>query len=141
MISFLRHILLLLLLTGAAVLCAQSVAKEQGAESAQRQGKESVETQEEQSTEEKRWERYGEEYIHQSDASSRLQLANEFFDFLLQTEYIDEPVVFPADAHITTSRSGTIRMAIMRRQRNGVRARRVAWARWMMYQRAMCTVC
>ncbi len=100
MISFLRHILLLLLLTGAAVLCAQSVVKEQGAESAQRQGKESVETQEEQSTEEKRWERYGEEYIHQSDASSRLQLANEFFDFLLQTEYIDEPVVFPADAHM-----------------------------------------
>ena len=43
---------------------------------------------------------YAEQYVGCENASRRLQLANEFFAFLQKIEYIDEPIVFPADSHI-----------------------------------------
>lgn len=44
--------------------------------------------------------RYAEEYVQCEDAQSRLQLANRFFAFLRQIDYIDEPIAFPAGSHI-----------------------------------------
>lgn len=44
--------------------------------------------------------RYADKYAADKDAHSRLRLANEFFDYLSRTNYIDEPVSFPANSHI-----------------------------------------
>ena len=41
-----------------------------------------------------------EQYTNHKSPQSRLRLANEFFAYLLQADYIDEPIVFPADSHI-----------------------------------------
>ena len=43
---------------------------------------------------------YAEQYAKCENAPRRLQLANDFFAYLLQTDYIDEPIAFPADSHI-----------------------------------------
>ncbi|MCR4665346.1 MAG: tetratricopeptide repeat protein [Paludibacteraceae bacterium] len=43
---------------------------------------------------------YAEKYSGTKDADKRIRLANEFFAFLQQTDYLEELVVFPADAHI-----------------------------------------
>ena len=45
-------------------------------------------------------EQYAERYAKCENAQSRLRLANDFFAHLLRTEYIDEPIAFPADSHI-----------------------------------------
>ncbi|MBQ7462467.1 MAG: hypothetical protein IJS63_09495, partial [Bacteroidaceae bacterium] len=44
--------------------------------------------------------RYAEQYAQCGNAQSRIRLANDFFAYLLKTEYIDEPIAFPADSHI-----------------------------------------
>lgn len=44
--------------------------------------------------------RYADKYAIAKDAHSRLRLANEFFAYLYRTDYIDEPVSFPASSHI-----------------------------------------
>ncbi|MBQ9297100.1 MAG: helix-turn-helix domain-containing protein [Paludibacteraceae bacterium] len=44
--------------------------------------------------------RYADEYVRTPDARNRLNQANRFFDFLYDARYIDEPIVFPKDAHI-----------------------------------------
>ena len=44
--------------------------------------------------------RYAEEYAKCENTHSRLQLANDFFAYLLEIDYIDEPIAFPADSHI-----------------------------------------
>ena len=44
--------------------------------------------------------RYADEYAKCENPGSRLRLANDFFAYLLKTDYIDEPIVFPADSHI-----------------------------------------
>ena len=44
--------------------------------------------------------RYADEYAKCENAQKRLKLANEFFAFLLQEDYIDEPIAFPAGSHI-----------------------------------------
>ena len=43
---------------------------------------------------------YAGRYAAAADPAERLPLANEFFAYLYQTEYIDEPIVFPAGSHI-----------------------------------------
>lgn len=43
---------------------------------------------------------YAEEYIQCKEAGKRLQLANKFFSYLLEADYIDEPIRFPAGSHI-----------------------------------------
>lgn len=45
-------------------------------------------------------EQYASQYPQTDDTQQRLQLANDFFAFLLSEEYIDEAIVFPPDAHI-----------------------------------------
>ena len=45
-------------------------------------------------------ERYAEQYAKCESAGKRLQLANDFFAFLQEIEYTDEPISFPADSHI-----------------------------------------
>ena len=45
-------------------------------------------------------ERYARRYAQAAKASDRIPLANDFFAYLLQIDYIDEPVAFPASAHI-----------------------------------------
>ena len=47
-----------------------------------------------------RLERYAGRYANTAKASDRIPLANDFFGYLLQIDYIDEPVAFPASAHI-----------------------------------------
>lgn len=47
-----------------------------------------------------RMERYAGRYAQAAKASDRIPLANDFFAYLLQIDYIDEPVAFPASAHI-----------------------------------------
>ena len=44
--------------------------------------------------------RYADEYVKCASADSRLKLANDFFAYLLKTDYIDEPIRFPAGSHI-----------------------------------------
>ena len=44
--------------------------------------------------------RYAEKYAATQDVESRLRLANDFFDYLHRSDYIDEPVSFPAGSHI-----------------------------------------
>ena len=44
--------------------------------------------------------RYETAYPAAANPANRLRLANDFFAFLHQIEYIDEPVVFPKDAHL-----------------------------------------
>ena len=44
--------------------------------------------------------RYETAYPAAANPANRLRLANEFFAFLHQIAYIDEPVVFPKDAHM-----------------------------------------
>lgn len=44
--------------------------------------------------------RYAEQYAKCEKAPQRLQLANDFFAYLLKTEYLDEPIAFAADSHI-----------------------------------------
>lgn len=44
--------------------------------------------------------RYADEYSKCRDVQKRLKLANDFFDFLHQIDYIDEPIVFPDGSHI-----------------------------------------
>lgn len=39
-------------------------------------------------------------YPAATNATNRLRLANDFFVYLHQTDYIDEPIVFPAGAHM-----------------------------------------
>lgn len=46
-----------------------------------------------------RLERYAGRYAETAKASDRIPLANDFYAYLLQIGYIDEPVVFPASAH------------------------------------------
>ncbi|MBR6141713.1 MAG: hypothetical protein IKQ37_08135 [Bacteroidaceae bacterium] len=41
--------------------------------------------------------RYAEQYAKCEKAPQRLQLANDFFAYLLKTEYLDEPIAFAAD--------------------------------------------
>lgn len=43
---------------------------------------------------------YAARYVRTTDAKARLETANEFFAFLHSVGYIDEPVVFPASAHM-----------------------------------------
>ena len=43
---------------------------------------------------------YADEYAKCKNAQSRLKLANDFFAFLRQIDYIDEPIAFPATSHI-----------------------------------------
>ena len=43
---------------------------------------------------------YAEQYAKCDNAGRRLHLANDFFAYLLQIDYIDEPIAFPADSHI-----------------------------------------
>ena len=45
-------------------------------------------------------EQYAAEYAKCESVSNRLQLANKFFAYLRDIEYIDEPIVFPAGSHI-----------------------------------------
>ena len=45
-------------------------------------------------------ERLAAEYAECTGAEDRLQLANKFFAYLQEIEYIDEPIAFPADSHI-----------------------------------------
>ncbi|MBQ9294173.1 MAG: hypothetical protein IJ219_04510, partial [Bacteroidaceae bacterium] len=45
-------------------------------------------------------ERYAQKYLKQSDAVSRLRLANDFFAYLRKIDYIDEPIRFPDGSHI-----------------------------------------
>lgn len=47
-----------------------------------------------------RLERYAGRYAQTASAPDRIPLANDFFGYLLQIDYIDEPVAFPASAHI-----------------------------------------
>lgn len=42
--------------------------------------------------------RRAEQYAAQEDAAGRIRLANDFFSFLLEADYIDEPISFPAGA-------------------------------------------
>ena len=42
--------------------------------------------------------RRAEQYTAQEDAARRIRLANDFFAFLLEADYIDEPISFPAGA-------------------------------------------
>ncbi len=44
--------------------------------------------------------RYADEYVKCASADSRLKLANDFFAYLLKTDYIDEPIRFPDGSHI-----------------------------------------
>ena len=44
--------------------------------------------------------RYETAYPAATTSVNRLRLANDFFAFLHQIAYIDEPVVFPVDAHM-----------------------------------------
>ena len=53
-----------------------------------------------QADETKQVERLAAEYIECEGVHDRLRLANKFFTYLLEIEYIDEPIVFPADSHI-----------------------------------------
>ena len=43
---------------------------------------------------------YADEYAKCKNAQSRLKLANDFFAFLRQIDYIDESIAFPAASHI-----------------------------------------
>ena len=43
---------------------------------------------------------YAEEYAKCENVQTRLRLANDFFAYLHQTDYIDESIVFPAASHI-----------------------------------------
>ena len=43
---------------------------------------------------------YAEEYSQCKESGKRLQLANKFFSYLLEADYIDEPIQFPAGSHI-----------------------------------------
>lgn len=43
---------------------------------------------------------YADEYAKCENTQKRLQLANKFFVYLRQIDYIDEPIAFPADSHI-----------------------------------------
>lgn len=45
-------------------------------------------------------EHYAERYATTQDTFSRLRIANEFFAYLSQTDYIDEPISFPLSSHI-----------------------------------------
>ena len=45
-------------------------------------------------------EHYAERYDTTKDTISRLRIANEFFAYLHQADYIDEPVSFPLSSHI-----------------------------------------
>ena len=45
-------------------------------------------------------EQYAEQYTQCESTGKRLNLANDFFTFLYKIDYIDEPIVFPADSHI-----------------------------------------
>ena len=47
-----------------------------------------------------RMEQYAREYAGQEDAARHLRLANEFFAYLLEADYIDEAISFPDGAHI-----------------------------------------
>lgn len=47
-----------------------------------------------------RMQRYADQYIHTGNNTARLELANDFFAYLLEVAYIDEPIVFPADSHL-----------------------------------------
>lgn len=47
-----------------------------------------------------RMQRYADQYAQTSNRSARLELANDFFAYLLEVAYIDEPIVFPADSHL-----------------------------------------
>ncbi len=42
---------------------------------------------------------YAESYSVTLDAKSRIRLANDFFAYLRKIDYLDEPIVFPANAH------------------------------------------
>ncbi len=43
---------------------------------------------------------YAERYVQMQNRDARLALANNFFAYLLQVGYIDEPIVFPAESHM-----------------------------------------
>ena len=43
---------------------------------------------------------YAERYAGTSDAQKRIRLANEFFAYLNEIDYLDDSIVFPNDAHI-----------------------------------------
>ena len=43
---------------------------------------------------------YAERYVQMQNRDDRLALANNFFAYLLQVGYIDEPIVFPAESHM-----------------------------------------
>lgn len=43
---------------------------------------------------------YGENYAETSDAQKRIRLANDFFSYLNEIDYLDDSIVFPSDAHI-----------------------------------------
>ena len=45
-------------------------------------------------------EHYAERYAATEDTGSRLRIANDFFDYLRRTDYIDAPVVFPPGSHL-----------------------------------------
>ena len=45
-------------------------------------------------------ENYASRYVGCKDPGSRLKLANDFFSYLLESGYIDEPIRFPAGSHI-----------------------------------------
>lgn len=47
-----------------------------------------------------RMKRYADEYSECKNTQLRLKLANDFFAFLHKIDYIDEPIAFPAGAHI-----------------------------------------
>lgn len=44
--------------------------------------------------------RYAEEYVTCENANTRLRLANKFFTYLHEIDYIDEPIAFPDGSHI-----------------------------------------
>lgn len=44
--------------------------------------------------------RYADEYANCEDTQSRQKLANNFFTYLQQIDYIDEPIAFPDGSHI-----------------------------------------
>ncbi|MBO4549514.1 MAG: tetratricopeptide repeat protein, partial [Bacteroidaceae bacterium] len=48
----------------------------------------------------KQMSQYAQEYAKCSNTQRRLRLANDFFAFLRQIEYIDEPIAFPNGSHL-----------------------------------------
>ena len=53
-----------------------------------------------QTTDVEKMKHYADEYAGCDNVRRRLTIANNFFSYLLETEYIDAPIAFPADSHI-----------------------------------------